>query len=69
MKADLTMIGISDTWYTSALHRNQWDSLYVERVPYTVVNMQLLRDTANSVQNLVIHMCMEKAFCKSSHIA
>ena len=46
MKAHLKMIGILDTWYTSALHRSQWDSLYVERVHSS---HQLLRETLPTV--------------------
>ena len=31
-ETDLQTVGLLDTWYTSALHRDQWDNLYKGRV-------------------------------------
>ena len=42
VKADLQTVGLLGTWYTSALHRDQWDNLYNERVS----NSQLLARAA-----------------------
>ena len=32
VKADLKVTGLLDTLYTSALHRDQWDNLYNEKM-------------------------------------
>ena len=47
VNADLV---ISDTWYTLALHKNQWDSLYAERVCSSHSSQQLSRETLPTVQ-------------------
>ena len=47
VKTDLKMVGVLDTWYSSALHGNMWNRLYTDAIQR---NRQLARSSLPSVQ-------------------
>ena len=50
VKADLKMIGVLDTWYTSALHGRNWDRLYTEGIQSS---QRLAREALPTVQCMI----------------
>ena len=47
VKTDLKMVGVLDTWYSSALHGNMWNRLYTNAIQR---NRQLARSSLSSLQ-------------------
>ena len=64
LKADLKMIEVFDTWYTSALHRRNWNRLYTEGIQSS---RQLTREALPTVQCMVCGRTFRREQDKARH--